>query len=99
MASGSDSPTAGSVGDALVDTRDMLVVHQAMRREFRLAPAAVRRTAAGDHRRARRVVAHLHDLTAILANHHDGEDRLLWPKLHERVPAQPASAVALMERQ
>jgi hypothetical protein len=88
-----------NTSDALVDVRDMLVAHEAMRREFRLAPAAVRRTPDGDRRRARRVAAHLGDLTAILGNHHAGEDRLLWPKLHERVPDQPASAVARMEQQ
>jgi hemerythrin-like domain-containing protein len=99
MASRSQPPTADGVDEALVDTRDMLVAHQAMRREFRLAPTAVRRTAAGDTRRARRVAAHLRDLTAILANHHDGEDRLLWPKLHERVPERLSATVSVMEQQ
>jgi hypothetical protein len=54
-----------------VDVRDMVMAH----REFRLAPAAVGRTAPGDRRHARRVAAHVRTLTRAL-HHHDGEDRL-----------------------
>jgi hypothetical protein len=38
-----------------VDTRDMLVIHTSLRREYRLAPALVRAVAPGDMtRRGRR---------------------------------------------
>src|SRR5438067_1791324 len=99
MASRSERPTTARDNEPLVDTRDMVVAHAAMRREFRLAPAAVRRTSEGDPRQARRVARHLRDLTAILDNHHDGEDRLLWPKLRARVPEKLTGTVAAMEQQ
>jgi hemerythrin-like domain-containing protein len=82
-----------------VDVRDMIVVHQAFRREFRLVPAAVTRVAAGDQRQAGVVTNHLRFLIRGLHHHHAGEDRLLWPKLRERVPQQLAEAVSVMEEQ
>ena len=82
-----------------IDTRDMVVVHTAFRREFGLAPARVRGVAPGDQRRADVVADHLEMLTAMLHHHHAGEDRLLWPKLHERVAADIAPVVSLMEQQ
>src|SRR3954451_5822365 len=98
MASRTEPPTTARGNGPLVDTRDMVVVHAALRREFRLAPTAVRR-AEDDRRQARRVARHLHDLTSILANHHDGEDRLLWPKLRARVAERVTAIVAAMEQQ
>ena len=83
----------------VVDTRDMIVVHTAFRREFGLAPALVRGVAPGDQKRADIVADHLDTLTAMLHHHHAGEDRLLWPKLHERVSADVAPVVSLMEEQ
>jgi hemerythrin-like domain-containing protein len=82
-----------------VDVRDMLVAHQAMLREFRLAPAAVQRTAPGDRRQASHVRTHLRALTRLLHHHHDGEDRLLWPRLYARVPEQLTATVTVMETQ
>lgn len=82
-----------------VDVRDMLMAHRAFRREFRLAPAAVRRTVPGDRRHARRVVRHVQGIVRALHHHHEVEDRLLWPLLHERVPAELEGSVSLMEGQ
>lgn len=65
----------------LVDVRDMIVVHTAMLREFRLAPQTVARVPAGAHRAVRRVSAHLELLCDMLHHHHAGEDQLLWPPL------------------
>ncbi|RKS75575.1 hemerythrin HHE cation binding domain-containing protein [Motilibacter peucedani] len=79
---------------ALVDVRDMLVVHTAMLREFRLAPAAVARVPAGSRAAARAVERHLALLCDLLHHHHAGEDELLWPALRPRLPA---SAVALLD--
>ncbi|SIS17461.1 hemerythrin domain-containing protein [Williamsia sterculiae] len=70
----------------LVDTRDMLVVHTAMLREFRLAPDAVTRTSSGHRRQAGRVARHIDFICELLHHHHAGEDELLWPKLRERTP-------------
>ena len=69
-----------------VDTRDMLVVHNAVRREWGLAPGLVRAVEAGDTRRAEVVAGHLDLQAAMLQHHHEGEDRVLWPVLLPRVP-------------
>ena len=82
-----------------VDTRDMLVVHAALRREFGLAPGLVRGVADGDVARARIVGGHVRLLLDLLHVHHGGEDRLLWPLLLVRVPAQLTPVIELMERQ
>ena len=82
-----------------VDTRDMLVVHDAVRREYGLAPAQVRAVAPGDATRAAVVADHLDLLGSLLHHHHAGEDRLLWPVLQPRVPAEVAATVASMEQQ
>ena len=71
----------------MVDVRDMIVVHTAMLREFRLAPRAVARVTAGEHRAARRVNAHLELLCNLLHHHHAGEDKLLWPPLRALLTA------------
>jgi hemerythrin-like domain-containing protein len=82
-----------------VDTRDMIVVHTAFRREYRLAPALVRSVAPGDVTRANQVGDHLQLLNEMLHHHHSGEDRLLWPRLLQRAPAELAPTVTLMEQQ
>lgn len=71
----------------LVDTRDMLVLHRALTREFRLAPAAVRRVTPGDRKQARRVDEHLGFICDLLHEHHVGEDEIVWPTLRARLPA------------
>jgi hemerythrin-like domain-containing protein len=73
-----------------VDVRDMLVVHTALLREFRLAPMAVTRTATDDRKQIARVCEHLRLLCDLLHHHHHGEDTLLWPKLQARVPTTVA---------
>ncbi|MDT5135022.1 MAG: hypothetical protein QOE41_4333, partial [Mycobacterium sp.] len=82
-----------------VDTRDMIVVHTAFRREFCLAPGLVCDTPVGDVSRASLVAAHLELINGFLHLHHTGEDRLVWPKLLDRVPKELAPAVTLMQTQ
>src|SRR5690349_3571065 len=81
------------------DTRDMLLVHATLRREFRLAPGLVGGVAEGDVSRAKIVGSHVRLLVDVLHLHHSGEDQLLWPLLLERVPQQLTSVIELMERQ
>jgi len=80
------------------DTHEMVIVHRAFRREFRLAPELIRGVAPGDTARARVVAAHVSDLIWGLHHHHHGEDELLWPKLLERA-APRAELIELMEVQ
>jgi hypothetical protein len=82
-----------------VDTRDMLVMHDSIRRQFGRAPSLVRGVAPGDTGRAALVADHLDLLGALLHHHHEGEDRLLWPVLQPRVPAGVAETVARIEQQ
>src|SRR4051794_23710583 len=77
----------------------MVVVHTAFRREFEEAPVIIRSVAAADHARAARVGDHVQLMLDMLHHHHAGEDRLLWPKLLQRVPKELAPTVELMERQ
>jgi hypothetical protein len=83
----------------MADSRDMYVVHSALRREFPAAAALVRTVAAGDGAAASRVADHVLLLTSLLNLHHTGEDRLVWPKLLERGPDEIAPLVETMERQ
>jgi len=83
--------------ETVVDTSDMNAVHTIYRREFRLAAGLVRSVANGDTARAAVVDAHLAFLEASLHHHHEAEDAILWPILHERVPADVAPIVELME--
>ena len=68
------------------DVQEMVIVHRMFRREYRLASVLVRGVAAGDRTRAAVVAAHLSELTAMLHHHHQGEDDLVWPRLHARTP-------------
>jgi len=83
----------------MADSRDMYVVHSALRREFPAAAALVRTVAADDGAAAARVADHVLLLTSLLNLHHSGEDRLVWPKLLERGPDEIAPLVETMERQ
>jgi hypothetical protein len=85
--------------EQLTDTREMLVVHSLFRRELRLASGLVRGVPRGDARRAGVVAAHLQLVEDVLHHHHTAEDDLLWPKLLQRVPAEIAPVVELMEAQ
>ncbi len=68
------------------DVQEMVIVHRMFRREYRLAPVLVRGVAPGDRSRAAVVAAHLRELTVLLHHHHQGEDDLVWPRLHARTP-------------
>lgn len=89
------SASSPDLGDCLVDVRDMTVVHTALLREFRLAPAAVRRVADSDRKQAVAVEGHVGLLCDLLHHHHAGEDALLWPRLRDRVPV---AATALIDQ-
>jgi hemerythrin-like domain-containing protein len=80
-----DGPAGGQI--ELVDVRDMLVLHASLSREFRLAPAAVLRVKSGDRKHARDVDEHLALICEMLHEHHDAEDKILWPVLRPRLSA------------
>ena len=69
------------------ETAQMVVIHKAMRREFRLLPRLIATVSGSDTSRARLLVKHAELLLLFLHSHHDSEDRLLWPLLADRVPS------------
>jgi iron-sulfur cluster repair protein YtfE (RIC family) len=75
--------------EALCNTRDMVMVHRAFRREFGLLPQLVLATAPHDRERAQLVAAHAEEMISALGAHHEGEDDLLWPRLRERAVIDP----------
>jgi hemerythrin-like domain-containing protein len=83
----------------LADARDMFAVHTMFRREYGSMPDLVRAVAAGDKQRAAVVADHIALMNTILNLHHSGEDKHIWPRLHERVPAEIAPIVTVMEGQ
>lgn len=80
------------------DTDEMRVIHKALRREFRLLPTLVAGTSPGDGVTAAAVARHAQLMLAMLHEHHESEDRYIWPLLHRRVPQRDA-VVDTMERQ
>lgn len=81
------------------DSRDMIGSHKAMRREFGATPAIISAVAPGDKKRAAVVADHVDFLVEHLEVHHTCEDEEVWPKLHERCPADVAPLVDTMEAQ
>jgi hemerythrin-like domain-containing protein len=82
-----------------VDIRDMLVLHAALAREFRLVPAAVGRVEPGDRKQARYVDDHLTLICDMLHEHHGGEDAILWPVLRPRLSADETRLLDKIESQ
>jgi hemerythrin-like domain-containing protein len=81
------------------DTREMIAVHTAFRREFALLPELLRGVSAGDSERAKIVGDHVAFMVNFLHHHHHAEDEHLWPRLLERAPKECDPLVYLMERQ
>jgi len=75
-------------GQVLIDTRDMVAVHDAFKRALGDAPSQLALVDDGDTLRAGRVVDYLAELLWLLHAHHDAEDELLYPILSERVPEE-----------
>jgi hemerythrin-like domain-containing protein len=80
------------------DTHEMIVIHRAFRRETRLIGELIASIPNGDTTRAAVLAAHLDWYQAGLANHHQGEDELIWPLLRHRAIAD-SEIVSCMEHQ
>lgn len=94
-----DSSGTSTHDPELVDVRDMIVVHTALLREFRLAPAAVRRVSAGDRKQGLAVEGHLDLICMLMHHHHRGEDELLWPVLGPRLSDAAAAQLDMAAAQ
>jgi hemerythrin-like domain-containing protein len=82
-------------GAALFDRREMVAVHDMLRREFALLPALVADVRVGASNRVQTVGIHIDGVTTVLHHHHQAEDDYVWPVLVDRCDD---SAVALMGR-
>ncbi|MFF4644468.1 hemerythrin domain-containing protein [Streptomyces sp. NPDC001389] len=92
-------PTTGPVpADDRLDPQEMVVLHRVFRREIPLLADLVAAAPPGDRRRTTVLADHLDLVLGALAEHHEGEDDLLWPKLRERA-APSAEVVARMADQ
>ena len=80
-------------------TREMLMVHNAFRREFGLLSELVRGVVGGDRQRVEMVADHIELMNMVLHHHHHAEDKSIWPNLLERCPEEIAPAIHLMEDQ
>jgi hemerythrin-like domain-containing protein len=80
------------------DGREMVAVHDMLRREFALLPGLVAGVTAGDHDRAQIVGGHIEALMTVLHHHHRSEDEFVWPLLLNRC-AESEALVGLMEDQ
>ncbi|MGP4102785.1 hemerythrin domain-containing protein [Nonomuraea sp. KM90] len=79
-------------------TREMLMVHDAFRREFGPLAELARGVADGDRERVELIAGHVELISFMLHHHHQGEDASIWPRLLERCPEEIPS-VHLMEEQ
>ena len=68
-----------------VDVRALLLVHDALRREYRWMPDLVRAVHADDTSRLLVVAEHVRWVGRLLRHHHEVEQRLLWPALLPRL--------------
>jgi len=79
-------------------TREMQMVHTALRREFGLMPELVRSVTEGDQDRVAVVADHIELIGMALHEHHHAEDLTIWPNLLERCPEEVAPLVHGMEK-
>src|SRR5258705_463276 len=81
-----------------INALDMRLVHRVLRREFAAIPVLIANVPNGDTARAKVVGDHVTFVVGALHNHHAAEDEMVWPLLHNRVPAR-ADDIERMENQ
>jgi hemerythrin-like domain-containing protein len=85
--------------EKMADSRDMIGVHDAMRREFGALPALVAGVPAGDADGTAVVAGHVLMMVDFLHAHHTSEDDHVWPRLRERCPDDVGPLIETMDRQ
>jgi hemerythrin-like domain-containing protein len=80
-------------------SRDMFVVHDMFRRQFKAIPSLVSEVPGGDAAQVRIVADHVVWMVTFLHAHHEGEDQFVWPKLLERIPEKIDPLILTMEDQ
>ena len=82
----------------MADSRDMFVVHDMFRRQFKAIPGLVSEVPGGGVQVAA-VADHVTFMVAFLHMHHEGEDMFVWPTLLERIPVNIDPLILTMEDQ
>jgi hemerythrin-like domain-containing protein len=80
------------------DTTDMVAVHRVFRDAFGCAAQLVGSVCGEQPDRVEPVATFYANVLAFLQAHHQGEDELLWPKLHARVGEQAATVARVAEQ-
>jgi hemerythrin-like domain-containing protein len=88
-----------SKSQPMADSRDMIVIHNMFRREFKAIPSLVSGVPEGDAAKVAIVADHVTWMVAFLHGHHEGEDEMVWPRLLERVPGETDPLIFTMEAQ
>jgi hemerythrin-like domain-containing protein len=83
----------------LADSRDMFVVHDMFRRQFKAIAGLVSEVPEGDTAQVAIVAGHVTWMVTFLHAHHEGEDLFVWPKLLERIPEKIDPLILTMEAQ
>jgi hemerythrin-like domain-containing protein len=91
--------TANPDAAAFFDRREMVMVHDMLRREFALLPGLVAEVRVDDRDRALTIAKHIDNLTTVLHHHHRSEDAFVWPLLVDRCSDAAAALTGRMEQQ
>jgi hemerythrin-like domain-containing protein len=83
----------------MADSRDMIVVHDMFRRQFKAIPGLVSEVPEGDAAQVAIVADHVTWMTTFLHTHHEGEDLEVWPRLLQRLPGETDPLIYTMESQ
>lgn len=83
----------------MADSRDMFVVHDMFRRQFKAIPGLVSEVPDGDANQVATVADHVTWMVTFLHAHHEGEDQFVWPRLLERIPTKIDPLILTMEDQ
>jgi hemerythrin-like domain-containing protein len=83
----------------MADSRDMFVVHDMFRRQFKAIPGLVSEVSEGDAAQVAIVADHVTWMVTFLHAHHEGEDQFVWPRLLERIPEKIDPLILTMEDQ
>lgn len=88
-----------STTEHMADSRDMIVIHQMFRRQFKAIAGLVSAVPEGEPAKVAVVADHVTWMVTFLHAHHQGEDELVWPRLLERIPGGTDPLIYTMEAQ
>ena len=81
---------ASETGVPRPDVTDMYAVHGVFRDTLGAAPELVGAIAAGDAARVDQIANYYDNILYFLEAHHDGEEKIVFPRLRERCPDEGA---------